>query len=57
MILARYIIVVISFQIDETVNRPKVAPTIGITGRRDTKFQIPPMTANPAAIGQSVPAR
>jgi hypothetical protein len=52
----RYIIVVISFQTADTVSRPSVAPTIGITGLRDTKFQIAPMMASPAAIGQRVPA-
>jgi hypothetical protein len=52
-----YIIEVISFQMAETVSSPMVAPIIGITGFRDTKFQIPPMTASPAAIGQRVPAR
>src|ERR1700689_5931397 len=52
----RYIIVVISFQTADTVSRPSVAPTMGITGLRDTKFQIAPMMASPAAMGQSVPA-
>jgi hypothetical protein len=42
---------------DETVSNPRVAPTIGITGLFDTKFQIAPITASPAAMGQSVPAR
>jgi hypothetical protein len=47
----------ISFQMDETVSSPRVAPTIGSTDLCDTKFQIAPITASPAAMGQSVPAR
>jgi hypothetical protein len=56
ILVARYIIELISFQIDDTVRSPSAAPTIGMTGLCDTKFQIAPMMASPAAMGQRVPA-
>src|SRR5260370_40897486 len=51
-----HIIAVTSFQSADTVRSPSVAPTIGISGLRVTKFQIAPMIARPAAIGKMVPA-